>query len=188
MKFIVGIGNPEKKYQGTRHNAGFEVLDRLAAKHKPSKGWKEVRKLQAVVAEIEQAFLVKPVTFVNRTGESLAEVVREYHPESRDILVVSDDVNLDFGKLRIRPSGSAGGHHGLESAIAALGSEEFPRLRFGVRNAEMPEDLNGFVLDRFNPEESKALDTIFERAVLICEDWMNDGFEAAARRLSRLQG
>ena len=187
MKFIIGIGNPGARYDGTRHNAGFEVLDRLAAGHKPQSGWREVKKLKAVAAQMELALLIKPMTFVNSTGESVAGLLSEYHPKAQEMLLVSDDVNLDFGKLRLRESGSAGGHHGLESVIAALGAEDFPRLRVGVRSPEMPEDLNGYVLEKFSREESAAAGGIFEKAVLVCESWMSGGFEAAQKRLSQLQ-
>ena len=187
MKFIIGIGNPGKKYDGTRHNVGFQVLDRLAGRHASLRGWKEVRKLQAITLEMDQAALVKPMTFVNLTGECLVKIVEEYHPKVQDILLVSDDVNLDFGKLRIRESGSAGGHHGLESVIAALNTEDFPRLRFGVRNAQMPKDLNAYVLEKFGRDEAKEAEAILDRAVLVCESWMNEGFESAVQRLSQLQ-
>lgn len=187
MKFVVGIGNPGKKYDGTRHNAGFDVLDHLAAKHRVARGWKEVKKLQAVTVETQQALLVKPITFVNLTGDCLAGLVREYRPKTQEILLVSDDVNLDFGKLRIREAGSAGGHHGLESAIEALGGEDFPRLRFGVRSALMPKDLNAYVLEKFTREEAEQTEAILERAVLVCESWISEGFEAAVKRLSQLQ-
>ena len=187
MKFVIGIGNPGRKYGGTRHNAGFEVLDLLAARH-GVKNWKEVKKLQAMTAEAGGATLVKPLTFVNLTGETVAGLLREHHPKTEEMLFVSDDVNLDFGKLRLRPSGSAGGHHGLESAISVLGSEDFPRLRFGVRNEGMPQDLNGFVLEPFTADEKKRVVEILERAVSVCESWLNEGFDAAVKRLSQLQG
>ena len=189
MKFIVGIGNPGKKYEGTRHNVGFEILDRLAAKHSTTaRCWKEATKLQAFIAEVGEAKLVKPLTFVNRTGESIAGILQKYHPESREILLVSDDVNLDFGKLRIRLEGSAGGHHGLESVTQTLETENFPRLRFGVRNAGMPQDLNQFVLEKFARDEKDKVADLLERAVLVCESWLNEGFEPAMRKLSQLQG
>ena len=189
MKFIIGIGNPEKKYDGTRHNAGFAVLEGLSVMLGSAAGWKETRKLQASVTKTEAVTLVKPLTFVNRSGESVGAILREYQPKPEDILVVCDDVNLDFGKLRIRKEGSAGGHHGLESIIAALDQrQDFPRLRFGVRNQEMPHDLESFVLEKFDPSERKVKDEILEKAVLICESWINEGFEAAVKRLSQLQG
>ena len=192
MKFIVGIGNPGKKYEGTRHNVGFEVLEGLAGKL--GCPWKELKKLQADTAKADGVVLLKPGTFVNNTGESLAALLKEYHPKPDQILLVCDDVNLDFGKLRIRATGSAGGHHGLESVIAAFDSageaapENFSRLRFGVRSEEMPRDLNSYVLEKFSGVEKQSKPELLQKAAQICESWIHDGFEAAQKKLSQLQG
>lgn len=163
MKYVVGIGNPGREYDGTRHNVGFAVLDAIG------KG--------------AGAKLLKPDTFVNRTGDA----VRKSGAKPEELLVVCDDVNLDFGKIRLRPSGSAGGHHGLESVIGALGSEEFARLRVGVRTAAMPQDLTGYVLEKFSKEEQKQLPSIVDRSAQICRTWIEKGFESAQIELSRLQ-
>ncbi len=187
MKFVVGIGNPERKYDGTRHNAGYEVLDGLGLLLGITKDWKEIRKFQALVQEVEGALLIKPLTYVNRSGDSIAGIVREYHPKPEDILVVCDDVNLDFQKLRIRKEGSAGGHHGLESIIAELNSQDFPRLRFGVRNPDMPHDLESFVLEKFSKSEQQVKGELLGKAILICKSWINEGFDAAQKMLSQLQ-
>ena len=176
LKFIIGIGNPGKKYEKTRHNVGYRVVELLGGKA----GWRKDGKLKALRAPLgEDAVLVKPETFVNRTGEAV--------PAQKDVLLVCDDVNLAFGALRLRASGSAGGHHGLESVIEALRSEEFPRLRIGVRNERMPKDLTGFVLEEFGAQERKALPEILKKAALICETWAKSGFDAARDALSRLQ-
>ncbi len=187
MKFIIGIGNPGKKYEHTRHNIGFVSMDVLIKHLSGSLSWKETSELKAEVHAADDIFLVKPSTFVNHTGEVLKAIEGKYHPGLKDILVVCDDVNLRFGKLRLRDSGSAGGHHGLESAIEALGSEDFPRLRIGVGTEELPKDLEGFVLEKFSGEESKKVGAISEKAVLICESWIKEGFQAAQGRLSQLQ-
>ena len=187
MKFIIGIGNHGREYERTRHNAGFGVLDALArgrqARWSVSKDWK------AETAGLGNGvFLLKPTTFVNRAGECAAVVVREGgEGASNEVLLVCDDVNLDLGKLRLRRSGSAGGHHGLESVIGGLGSEDFARLRLGVRRSQMPEDLTAFVLERFSTDEQKQVVGAMERAALICEAWAAEGFDAAEKRLSRLQ-
>ncbi len=186
MRFIIGIGNPGKKYDGTRHNAGFEIVDGLAGKY--GLRWKELKKLGAAAAQSDRVMLVKPFTFVNLTGETANALLKEYHPKPEEILLVCDDVNLDFGKLRLRSSGSAGGHHGLESVIAEIQSEDFPRLRFGVRNADMPHDLNSFVLEKFGKDEQRSKGELLAKAVSICESWIEEGFEAAQKRLSQLQG
>ncbi len=167
MKFIIGIGNPGKEYKHSRHNVGFEVLDRIKQKR--------------------DVLLIKPATFVNRTGDAVSVILEKHRPDSQALLIVCDDVNLSFGKLRLRRSGSAGGHHGLESVIAALGCEDFPRLRLGVKNETMPKDLTAFVLGRFSSVEKKALPKILEKAALVCETWAKEGFSAAERRLSQLQ-
>jgi len=172
LKFIVGIGNPGKKYESTRHNAGFQVIDVLKKK---------------ALLNSKEAVLVRPKTFVNRTGDVILELSGKHKVSPQNIFVVCDDVNLRFGKLRLRASGSAGGHHGLESVIEALGSVDFPRLRIGVKTDSMPEDLVSFVLGSFDAEEKKELPQILEKAAWVCEAWTKEGFNAAMRRLSRLQ-
>ena len=173
MKCIVGIGNPGKEYQGTRHNIGFQVLDQI----KSSKAF-------GVSKDI---VLKKPSTFVNRSGLAVAEAVKKHRLLPGSVLVVCDDVNLEFGKMRLRAKGSSGGHRGLESVIEALGTEEFPRLRVGIKNDRMPKDLAPFVLDCFDPKEAKALPGILENAVSVCRAWALDGVSSAMDVLSRLQ-
>jgi len=171
MKFIVGIGNPGKKYEGTRHNIGFNAIDVISARK-----------------NLDRKILLKPDTYVNATGSAVSEIVRKHRLAPSDVLIVCDDVNLQFGKLRLRASGSAGGHHGLESVIGELGSEEFPRLRVGVGSELMPkDDLTGFVLDRFAAAEKKTLPLLLEKTATVCETWVKDGFDGAVNCLSRLQ-
>ena len=131
MKLVIGLGNPGRRYAGTRHNVGFDVLDLLAERHRlewesaPAAGL--IAKWRAV-----SVLLAKPLTFMNLSGHAVGELLRFYKIDLQDSLIVVDDVNLDLGRLRARPSGSAGGHNGLKSIIAALGTEEFARLRVGV--------------------------------------------------------
>ncbi|MBI3252559.1 MAG: peptidyl-tRNA hydrolase [Candidatus Omnitrophica bacterium] len=169
MKFIIGIGNPGKKYEKTRHNIGFRVLD-------------ELKKLGP-----KDTVLVRPGTFVNDTGRAVREIVERKKPDLKDLLVVCDDVNLAFGKMRLRASGGAGGHHGLLSVIESLGSEAFARLRLGVKNERMPKDLVPFVLEGFDAGEKKELPGIVKNAASVCESWAKDGWDAAMKRLSQLQ-
>ena len=171
MKFVVGIGNPEKKYDGTRHNIGFRALDAM----------------QKELGKREDVLYIKPDTYVNRTGDSISALCRKYGAVPSDFLLVCDDVNLIFGKLRFRASGSAGGHHGLESVIEALASEDFARLRIGVGRADMPKDLAGFVLERFGKEEEKELGMILDDVVSVSRYWIEQGVKAATDRLSRLK-
>lgn len=187
MKCIIGIGNPGKQYEKTRHNVGFCVLDALSeCRKKVLTRWAPNDKLKSLVAhEDETLFLIKPQTFVNLTGEAVNAFVKRYTLTPRDILVVSDDANLDFGKIRIRAEGSDGGHHGLASVILALGSDQFPRLRVGIRNAAMPKVLVDFVLGQFDPEEKKSLQGIIQRAATACGCWADSGYKAAVEFLSK---
>lgn len=186
MKFIVGIGNPEKKYDKTRHNVGFRALDVLCQRR--SGIWRSKKKSRSLVCSLDDGVLMKPETYVNNTGEAVSVTLKKHGAAPSDFLFVCDDVNLAFGKLRLREAGSAGGHHGLESIIAALGSEDFARLRIGVGNDGMPkEDLTGFVLENFSADEEKALKAVLEKAVLVCENWLQEGFTAAQNKLSQLQ-
>ncbi|MGH7197959.1 MAG: aminoacyl-tRNA hydrolase [Candidatus Omnitrophota bacterium] len=172
MKFIFGIGNPGKKYANTRHNVGSRVIDLL----------KRAKSLPGVQ-------LIEPEAYVNKSGEQLASAFQSAGGPigPNDILVVCDDANLDFGKLRFRAAGSSGGHHGLESIIERLGSEEFPRLRIGIRTGKMPKDLASFVLGPFEPEEEGEVLKILEKAALICESWAKEGPGAAQDQLGKLQ-
>ena len=190
MKFVVGIGNPGKEYEKTRHNVGFQVLDRLGQKLSDSGKkfkWERDGRSKAEVKIYKEAGLAKPTTFVNLSGEAVAALSKKNQCAPKDLLIVCDDVNLAFGKLRLRDSGSAGGHHGLESIIGCLGSDEFPRLRIGAGSEKMPKDLASFVLEEFSLEEKRKLEKIFEKAVLICETWIKEGFESARDRLSQHQ-
>jgi PTH1 family peptidyl-tRNA hydrolase len=186
VKFIIGIGNPDKKYEKTRHNIGFMAMDEMNNPDRPAP-WKTNSKLEARIVRREENFLVKPLTYVNHTGVLLSALVKKYGLRLQDFLIVCDDVNLALGKLRLRESGSAGGHHGLESIIASLGSKDFPRLRVGIGSERMPKDLTAYVLEEFTAEEKKDLPAILERAVSVCEAWEKKGFASARDLLSRLQ-
>ena len=151
---MVGLGNPGERYRRTRHNAGFMVVDALVARAGGVRGREEA---DAWVAELEvageRAQLVKPLTFMNRSGIAVARLLEAMDATPADLIVVVDDVALDLGMLRVRERGSHGGHNGLRSLIDVLGTEEFIRLRLGVRKGELPEDLAGYVLGEFPPED-----------------------------------
>lgn len=187
MKLIVGIGNTGAKYDMTRHNIGFDVVDRIAETAKAR--WADRPSLRSKVAEAgEDVLLVKPQDFVNNTGIAAERLEKEFHPKSDEWLFICDDVNLVFGKMRFRSEGSAGGHHGLESVIAALGHDGFPRLRLGVANDTMPKgDLSDFVLARFDVQERKAVPDVVKNAAQVCRVWMLEGAERAMDELGRLQ-
>ena len=159
MKLIVGLGNPDEKYQNTRHNIGFMALDYYSKK----KGY-SFKTQKSFIGEtyLGRGFiLLKPLTYMNLSGNSVSLVANYYHIEPKDILVISDDFNMVFSKLRYREKGSAGGHNGLKSIISSLNSEEFQRLRVGLGS---PGDNSiNFVLSRFSKEELETLVKVFDK-------------------------
>lgn len=185
MKIVVGIGNPGKRYERTRHNLGFQVVDRLAASHGI-----EVRRrrFDALVGEglIEgqPTLLVKPQTYVNLSGSAVAPLLRWYRASLGDLLVVCDDLNLEPGKLRLRRQGSSGGHNGLQSIIECLGSEEFARLRIGIGRSN-DADAVAHVLGSLSPEEQELMDSKLAAAADAVRLWIRLGVEAAMNTVNR---
>ena len=159
---IAGLGNPGREYENTRHNAGFMILDRLAARLRVEFG--NERKFEARFARSGSLFLLKPQTFMNLSGRSVAAVCQFYKIQPAEVLVVYDDVALPEGRLRIRMGGSAGGHNGMRSIIACLGTDQFPRVRFGVGGPD-GRGLVGHVLGTFDPAAQGDLDKSLENAV-----------------------
>jgi len=154
MRLVVGLGNPGDRYRRTRHNAGFMVVDALAARAGAPRGREEADAWVAEAAiEGETVRLVKPLTFMNRSGLAVGRLLEASGATPADLIVIVDDVALDLGVLRVRERGSHGGHNGLRSLIDVLGTDEFVRVRVGVRTGELPEDLAGFVLAEFPPED-----------------------------------
>ena len=156
---IAGLGNPEAKYDGTRHNAGFAALDALADKWNISVSKTKFQGLWGQ-GEVDghKVVLLKPLTYMNLSGESVGEAARFYKIPADHVVVISDDISLPVGKLRIRTGGSAGGHNGLKSIIARLGGENFPRIRIGIGAKPHPDyDLAAWVLGKFPAEDAKAL-------------------------------
>ena len=163
MYLIVGLGNPGKEYAGTRHNAGYEVVELLAERLNVKLN---KLKFNSVYGETfingEKVLLVKPVTYMNRSGIAVSEIMNFYKIPIDKLIVIYDDIDIPLGTLRIRPNGSAGTHNGMKSIISAIGSE-FPRIRIGIgRNQEM--DLADYVLQEFSPSERDILAPIIERA------------------------
>jgi len=181
MKLIAGLGNPGAQYEWTRHNVGFEVLEDLAARHAAT--WS--KKPDAEVARWGQdAVLVKPQTFMNLSGSAVQRWAHFYKVGFEDVLVVVDDVNLEAGRLRIRRGGSAGGHNGLKSIIAALGTDQFPRLRVGVGGGTKRE-LSSHVLGKFSADEEAVIEAAIEKAVEAVEVFVAEGSSAAMNRYNR---
>lgn len=179
MKIVVGLGNPGPKYAGTRHNVGFEVVDYLAAA--PSVGpWRSSR-FEATVAEAKESgeavLLVKPETFMNLSGRAVRKVLDFYKLTPADLLVVSDDIALPLGKLRVRAKGSHGGQNGLRDIQQQLGTDEYPRLRLGV-GSPGGNDAADHVLSRFRPVERGAVDEAVAKAAAAALIWIRQGIDA----------
>jgi peptidyl-tRNA hydrolase, PTH1 family len=186
MKLIVGLGNPGKKYAGTRHNVGFDVVDLLAERFKAE--WEAApRGLEALTARdrATDTLLAKPLTFMNLSGPAVVGLAQFYRIELPDLFVVVDDVNLELGRLRARAAGSAGGHNGLKSIIGALGSDAFARMRIGVGGGEPRRDLAGHVLGRFAHEERPAIAEAVGRSADAAELFIAEGIAPVMNRFNR---
>ncbi len=186
MRFVVGLGNPGERYRRTRHNVGFMVVDALMARAGVAKGQEEAL-AQVAGARLggeEPLLLVKPLTFMNRSGAAVDRLLADHAGTPQDLLVVVDDVALELGRLRVRERGSHGGHNGLRSIIEALGSEEFPRVRVGIGRGELPGDLAEYVLDAFPPEDVLVVQEAVERAADAVECALREGTAAAMNRFN----
>ena len=186
VKLIIGLGNPGKEYAGTRHNIGFDLIDALASAHKIKVDQRipGVRALigRGVIAD-QSVMLVKPQTFMNLSGEAVAPLMRREAVPLTDILVLSDDIHLPVGKLRLRSKGSAGGQNGLKNIAATLATQEFARMRLGV--GEPPSGLQiEWVLGRFSKPDQKLADEMLILAMGAVEVWLTDGIETAMNRFN----
>ncbi len=184
-KLVVGLGNPGKEYVGTRHNIGFAIVDALAGKLDCS--LRSRAKFSAEIGEAGKVTLLKPQTFMNRSGVAVGAMVNWLKLTPADVLVVVDDADLPLGQLRLRLAGGSGGHNGLRSIIDALGgSEEFRRLRVGIgRREPVGTDISNHVLGRFSAAERKDADAAVGEAVSAIECCLNDGFAVAMNRFNR---
>lgn len=184
MKLIVGLGNPGRKYVATRHNVGFAVLDVLAGRH--GLDW-ESAPAEALIARWRAAgvLLAKPLTFMNLSGHAVGDLLRFFKIDLSDLLVIVDDVNLELGRLRARREGSPGGHNGLKSLVAQLGTEEFARLRIGVGRGDARRDLADHVLATFAPEERPAVVEAVGRAADAAELFVANGIASVMNRFNR---
>lgn len=175
MHLIVGLGNPGSEYARTRHNAGFMVVDRLASRHGISgvKSRFSAGVLDGLVAG-HRCLLAQPMTYMNLSGTTVSEAVNFYKLELKDIMVVVDEAALPLGTIRMRASGSAGGHNGLRDIEERLGTQDYPRLRIGVETPTRASRRD-FVLGRFTEEQMAELDPALERACDAIESWLNHG-------------
>lgn len=191
MKLVAGLGNPGARYRETRHNVGFEVVDELAGRHKL--GF-EAAPADAMFAKWRRpdlgeggdvVLLAKPLTFMNLSGDAISTLLRYYKIETSDLLVVCDDVNLPLGRLRVRGSGTEGGHNGLRSVAAMLGTIDYARLRIGVGRGDMRRDLADHVTARFEPEEQPGIEAAVARAADAVETWIADGLAKTMNSFNR---
>lgn len=186
MRLVLGLGNPGGRYAATRHNVGWRVLDELAARHRATAGTEgreyRTRRVRLGGHDVE---LMEPLTFMNLSGEALQAWRQANALDADGLLVVTDDVYLPLGVIRVRASGSSGGHRGLESLEAALGTREYARVRVGVGAVEDSAALREHVLDEFAPEDLPALEAAVRLAADAVECWVSDGTLAAMNRFNR---
>jgi len=188
MKLIIGLGNPGRDYSHNRHNAGFLCINHLGRKHSIQV---KKNKCQSQVGSgtigNEEVVLVKPKTYMNRSGDAVSKLLKEYRAKPQDTIVICDDINLPLGKMRIRPSGSTGGHNGLKSIIASIGSEDFPRIRIGIGRPTSEWDSRSdpvvdYVLGDFLPNELNAIKAAITRTAEAVECILFEGIAAAMNK------
>ncbi len=182
---VVGLGNPGREYEMTRHNIGFLVLERLA------KRWGvEINKykFKALMGEYREphkkVILIKPQTFMNQSGNAVRSFIQFYKPTSEQVLVIFDDLDLPFGSLRIRKSGGSSGQKGMKSIIEQLGTEEFPRIRVGIGRPPGKMNSVDFILNKFKNAETSDLDLILDKCADAVESFLKDGIDAAMNRFN----
>lgn len=186
MRCIVGLGNPGKKYLSTRHNIGFEILDRFAEKNNlVFKASKYDYYYSEGLLNTSDFFLLKPTTFMNASGIAVLNFLNHHNLELQDLLVIADDVNLPPGQIRIRKSGSDGGHNGIKSIIYHLQNDGFPRLRFGIGSDFDKGEMADFVLSKFDEKERGQLEESEKFAVDLVEQFIKDGYKMMMDHFSR---
>ena len=183
---VVGLGNPGDKYENTRHNAGFLVVDELARRGRFAVQKAKHKALTSTAVIGGQGVLVmKPTTYMNLSGEAVGDAARFYKVPADHVLVISDDTDLPVGKLRIRKNGSAGGHNGLKSIIQHLGTDQFPRLKVGVGSKPHPDyDMADWVLGKLQGEDKKTMDEAVKRAADAIECLLKDGADKAMNKFN----
>ena len=187
LALVVGLGNPGSEYAQHRHNVGFQVLDALAQAHGLSFSREKLARAHTAQGRIggRSVLLAKPQTFVNRSGQAVARLARWFKIPPQQMLVVYDELDLPLGRLRLRADGSSGGHNGMRSIIQALGSQDFPRLRFGIGRPPGQMDPADFVLHPFSKEEKEVVAVVLDQAVAAVETWLQEGITVAMDRFNR---
>ena len=185
MKLIVGLGNIGKEYENTRHNMGFMLVDRYLEYRNITDKFKE--KFNAMYVETtinnEKVIFIKPTTYMNNSGIAVRAFVDFYKLSSEDILVISDDLDLDLGKFRLRRNGSSGGHNGLKSIISHLGTDDFKRFRIGISNDK--DDVINYVLSKFSKKELNEIDEMFNTLVNVLDDYFVIDFTSLMSKYNR---
>lgn len=177
MKLIVGLGNPGREYELTRHNIGFMAIDELAKRWNISLNEQKFKGVFGVgFVNGEKVILLKPLTYMNLSGESIRPLMDYYKIDVEDFVVMYDDLDIPVGKLRLRMKGSAGGHNGVKSMISHLGTQEFQRIRMGIDRPKNGMKVVDYVLGRFTSEEIPDVNHSIEKAADACEEWLNKPF------------
>jgi PTH1 family peptidyl-tRNA hydrolase len=184
---LVGLGNPGREYENTRHNAGFLLLEQLATRWRGN--WQKEKKFKSLVTRAsvdgQSLILAKPQTFMNLSGQAVGPLARFYRVPPEQVLVAVDDADLPLGKVRLRPDGSSGGHHGLDSVEQHLGTRQWPRLRLGIgRDDPEKREIAGHVLGKFAAEEMETFAAVLDHATAQVECWLKDGTERAMNRFN----
>jgi len=187
---IVGLGNPGAEYAKTRHNAGFLLVEKLAERWKAN--WTLEKKFNARVARAElsegRVLLCEPQTFMNSSGETVGPLTGFYRVPLKQLLVAVDDADLPFGEIRLRPGGSSGGHHGLESIEQHLDTREFARLRIGIGRKDGAREITDYVLGRFSAAEAELVEKVLTAAADQTEMWLRDGIQKAMSQFNGVVG
>ncbi|BCN28969.1 aminoacyl-tRNA hydrolase [Anaeromicropila herbilytica] len=186
MYIIVGLGNPTREYEGTRHNIGFDVITQIAEDNNISM---DMKKHKAVCGkgyiEGEKVILAKPQTYMNLSGESVRELIDFYKVSKEEVIIIYDDISLDVGQLRIRAKGSAGGHNGIKSIISHLGSDEFARIKVGVGDKPKGYDLADYVLGHFNKDELDVVKEAIQKASMATKCIVTSGINDAMNQYNK---
>jgi len=187
MTLIVGLGNPGRIYASSRHNIGFTVARVLVKKHRAA--FKKDTRTCSLSSKVRigphETIVAMPATYMNLSGRAAALLVKKYKVDVKDFLVVCDDLDLELGRLKIKPAGSSGGHRGLVSIIEALGSQAFARLRIGIGRPSQGRDAPDYVLSRFHRAEIRAVKKVVKEACACCEMWLTQGTDKAMNVFNR---
>lgn len=185
MKMVVGLGNPGPKYFGTRHNVGFDVIAELARRFDVGRPKSKFNgEIAETIIQNEKTILVCPLTFMNRSGQTVRAAVDFFKLELADLLVICDDFNLALGRIRLKPNGSAGGQNGLDDIIRCLGTLEFSRLRLGIGGPPAGWDVSNYVLGKFAADDRDIIDEAIVRSADATEVWIAEGMNAAMNRFN----